>query len=308
MTSALFRPTSECGSTCLAPPADGTHQLRRVVRATEAAAVLAIASVAAVAIAALPRAVRPPVARRLLRRTARTLLRVLAIETMSTGAALPTARALVVANHISWLDVIALVASANVRIVAKSEVASWPIIGRLARLSGVIFIDRERPRTLPATIAEIRDALAAGDVVAAFAEGTTSCGDHTVPYRPAVFQAAIDAGARVVPVTLRYRLGDGTPTPQPAFIGDESLTASLGRVMRLPSARLDMRVGASLHPEAGASRRTLARIAECATPVAVPTIEVPNRGAALAIVPPTTGDATTAPFPHRETVDLPLAA
>lgn len=306
MTSALFRPTSDCGAACLTPAGDRTHQLRRVVRATEAAAVLALASVAAVAIGGLPRTVRPRVARRLLRWTARSLLRVLAIETTTTGTPLPATRALVVANHISWLDIIALLAHANVRIVAKSEVASWPIIGRLARLSGVIFIDRERPRTLPRTVAEIRDALAAGDVVAAFAEGTTSCGDHTVPYRPAVFQAAIDAGVRVVPVTLRYRLGDGTPTPQPAFIGAESLTASLGRVIGMPSAHLDMRVGASLHPEPGASRRTLARIAECATPIAVPA-GVASRRASLTIVPPTTADVA-ALFPPRETAGLPLAA
>ena len=220
----------------------------------------------------------------------------LGIRVTHGGPTLPTSRALIVANHISWLDIIALLATADLRIVAKTEVATWPVIGRLARLSGAIFIDREHPRTLPATIAEIRDALAAGQVVAVFAEGTTSCGDHTVPYRPAVFQAAIDAGARVVPLTLRYRLADGTPTPRPAFIGDETLMTSLRRVLAMRSVRLEMRAGAGLHPQTGASRRALARITAAAMPVDdADSTDQPDDGA----VPPFRNDAATG---------LPLAA
>jgi 1-acyl-sn-glycerol-3-phosphate acyltransferase len=294
MTSALFRPTSHCGSACLSPAADHAHQVRQVVRVAAAATVLATATAVGPIVGALPGSVRARAARVLLRHIARTLLRVLGIRVTHGGPTLPTSRALIVANHISWLDIIALVASADLRIVAKTEVATWPVIGRLARLSGAIFIDREHPRTLPATIAEIRNALAAGQVVAVFAEGTTSCGDHTVPYRPAVFQAAIDAGARVVPLALRYRLTDGTPTPRPAFIGDETLMTSLRRVLAMRSVRLEMRAGSGLHPQTGASRRTLARITAAAMPVDDADPDQPM----------------TVPFPRFETTPtgLPLAA
>ncbi|MFX8164583.1 lysophospholipid acyltransferase family protein, partial [Acinetobacter baumannii] len=78
---------------------------------------------------------------------------------------MPQQRALLVANHISWLDIIAMLAVGRVRIVAKKDVASWPVIGRLARLSGAVFIDQERQLTLPATVREIREALGQGDLV-----------------------------------------------------------------------------------------------------------------------------------------------
>ncbi len=297
MTSALFRPTSRCGAACLSPAVDHAHQIRQVVRATTAATVLAAATAAGPVVGALPGTLRSRAARALLRGTARTLLRVLGIRVTHGGPTLPTSRALIVANHISWLDIIALLATADLRIVAKTDVAAWPVIGRLARLSGAIFIDREHPRTLPATVAEIRDALAAGQVVAVFAEGTTSCGGHSTPYRPAMFQAAIDAGARVVPLALRYRLADGTPTPRPAFIGDETLMTSLRRVLAMRSVRLEMRAGTGLYPQTGASRRALARIAAAAMPVDRADHdrdEMPPR----------------APFPRFETTpsQLPLAA
>jgi 1-acyl-sn-glycerol-3-phosphate acyltransferase len=239
------------------------------------AAVLVGTTIGGLAIGALPANARPRAARRLLRGTASALMRIFGIHVSQTGPALPSSRALVVANHISWLDILALFATADVRLVAKSEVAAWPIVGRLARLSGAIFIDRNRPRALPATVAQIRDAMVAGQVVAVFAEGTTGCGDHRVPYRPAAFQAAIDAEARVVPMALRYHLGDGASTPLPAFIGDETLLTSLRRVLDTPSIWLDIRVGASLYPHAGGSRRILARTAQSATPIGGVVVPMP---------------------------------
>ena len=258
----LFRPMSTCSAACVPPATEVKDQLHQMVRMTLAALVIASAAVAGVMIGALPKAWQIRFAPWLLRGTARRLLRVLGIRVTRTGSALPTARALVVANHISWLDILAMLATADVRLLAKSEVGAWPVIGRLAHLSGAVFIDRERPHALPATIGEIRDALAAGDVVAAFPEGTTSCGHHGVPYRPAVFQAAIDAGVPVVPLAFHYRTPDGARTPQPAFIGDETLMTSLRRVVRMPSLIVDVRVSGSLHPQPGASRGALVRVVQ----------------------------------------------
>ncbi len=264
--ATLFKPASRCGAACLSPAAATTTRLRRLVRVTATLAILLTAALAGTVVRALPRTRRPSAAGALLRRTARRLLAVLGVRVARTGPPLPARRALLVANHISWLDIIALLTVADVRIVAKSEVAAWPVIGRLARLSGAIFIDRDRPRTLHATVAEIRAALDGGHLVAAFAEGTTTCGRHPVPYRPAVFQAAIDAGTCVVPITLGYRAADGSPTAQPAFIGEETLLASLRRVLAMPRLYLDVRVGHRLYPEPGTPRAALGRLAELPAP------------------------------------------
>ncbi len=270
-TGTLFRPMSQCSAACVSPSAEAIDQLHQTVRATLATLVVFSAAVAGVLIGVLPRSWQARIAPRLLRGTARRLLRVLGIHVNHTGAVLPTTRALVVANHISWLDIIAMLATADARLLAKAEVGTWPIVGRLARLSGAIFIDRERPRLLTGTIAEIRDALIAGDVVAAFPEGTTSCGGHHgVPYRPAVFQAAIDAGVRVVPLAFHYRTADGALTPQPAFIGDETLITSLRRVIRMPSLTVDVHVSGSLFPQLGVDRGALVRIVQGSVPPGQP--------------------------------------
>jgi 1-acyl-sn-glycerol-3-phosphate acyltransferase len=277
--ATLFKPASRCGAACLSPTDAATAPLRQLVRVTATLAILLGAALAGIATRVLPRSRRPVAAGALLRGTARRLLRVLGVRVTRSGPALPARRALLVANHISWLDILALLTVADVRIVAKTEVAAWPVIGRLARLSGAIFIDRDRPRTLHATVVEIREALTRGHLVAAFAEGTTSCGRHPVPYRPAVFQAAIDADACVVPIGLGYRTADGSATSQPAFIGEETLLASLRRVLAMPRLRLDLRVGDRLYPEPGTPRAALGRLAGMPVP-AQPTSRTRQTGLA----------------------------
>jgi 1-acyl-sn-glycerol-3-phosphate acyltransferase len=240
----LFRPTSPCGDSCLAGTGATAPRPVRVARTVAAVTVVAAAAGAGYVVGVLPGRLAARFAPLLLRTVARTLLRVLGVRISRTGGAMPASAALVVANHVSWLDIVAMVALGDVRLLAKSDVEAWPIIGRLARLSGAIFIDRARPSRLPVTVAEIRDALAGGGVVAAFPEGTTTCGRHAVGYRPAVFQAAIDAGVPVVPVTFHYRTSAGDPTAEAAFIGEETLLTSLRRVIAMPGVDLGVRVSA----------------------------------------------------------------
>ena len=117
----------------------------------------------------------------------------------------PAAGALLVANHVSWLDVVVILAHAPARLLAKREVRAWPLIGRLAATLGTVFVDRSRPKTLPATVGRIRAELAAGGVVAVFPEGTTWCGRMGGTFRPAMFQAAVDAAraGRAGPADVR---------------------------------------------------------------------------------------------------------
>jgi 1-acyl-sn-glycerol-3-phosphate acyltransferase len=231
-----------------------------VLRLARLVAVVLGAAAVLPVLALVPVAVR----RRALVRFARAVLRALGVRVAVRGTVRPR-RALLVANHVSWMDTLVVLAGtadpARLRLVAKREVRDWPVVGRIAALVGTVFVDRERPRRLPGTVAEVRDALVGGDRVAVFPEGTTTCGRATRPFRPAMFQAAIDAGAAVVPLRLRYRLPGGGATAAAAFIGDETLVDSLRRILALPGLHVDVTVRTAIHPDPDASRRALAHLA-----------------------------------------------
>jgi 1-acyl-sn-glycerol-3-phosphate acyltransferase len=192
------------------------------------------------------------------RAVTRALLAALGLPMVVRGKPRP---GLLVANHISWIDIVAVMAlEGDVRLVAKREVGAWPVIGRLAARQRAIFIDRESPRRLPAVVGEAAQALREGATVAVFPEGTTGCGVCPVPMRPAFFQSALDAGVPVTPVTLSFTAA-GQRSTVASFIGDETLLASLKRLAWARGLRLDVVVGAPFFPDAGADRRSLARIA-----------------------------------------------
>ncbi|MGW8377457.1 lysophospholipid acyltransferase family protein [Streptomyces sp. ODS28] len=172
--------------------------------------------------------------------------------------------ALLVANHVSWLDIPLLAAVRPVRMVAKSDVAAYPVLGRLATYGGTVFIDRERLRQLPATVAEVAALLRAGRSVAVFPEGSTRCGRAEGAFRNALFQAALDAGAEVRPVTLRYRTSAGLPTARPAFVGEDTLLTSLRRVIAARDLYAEVTVHPPLNPANHGTRRALARAARAA--------------------------------------------
>jgi 1-acyl-sn-glycerol-3-phosphate acyltransferase len=186
---------------------------------------------------------------------------------------------LVVANHLSWLDILVLGAVHPMRMVAKREIQGWPVIGALAARFGTLFVDRGGLRSLPGVIEQATEALRGGAVVGLFPEGTTWCGAASGQFRRAGFQAALDAGVPVRPVAQRMRLPDGTPTGVGAFIGDDTLLDSLLRVIRLPELVLEVEVLPALLPEPGLDRRELARRAELAVAAAtgVPAPAPPRR-------------------------------
>ncbi|MDG4823078.1 lysophospholipid acyltransferase family protein [Asanoa sp. WMMD1127] len=259
----LWRPRNDCGTDCLVTgdePAEAPKALQvlRFVRL-----------LGAVLVGALLVPVLPLLTERGRERAGRfwgrLTLAALGVRLRLRGRP-PRGKALVVANHVSWLDIVALLAVAPGRMLAKVEVRNWPLFGALAASGGTIFVDRSRPRTLPRSVADVADALRSGAVVTVFPEGTTGCGASVGPFRPAMFQAAIDAGATIVPVTLRYG------SPAASFIGDETLWASVRRVLAMPKLVASVAVAPALHPEPAASRRALARVAQAAvgTPVFVP--------------------------------------
>ena len=147
---------------------------------------------------------------------------------------------LFVANHVSWLDIVALNAIRRVRFVAKSEVRAWPVIGWLAARTGTIFLTRHRPRHLIRANRSIRAALRRGRCVAVFPEGTTSDGRTVRDFHSGLLEPAVAAQALVWPVTLRYRTMDGHQADCAAFVGEQSLLASIYRVLAQPVLYLNL--------------------------------------------------------------------
>ncbi len=175
---------------------------------------------------------------------------------------------LIVANHVSWLDIVALLAVDPVGFLAKREVRSWPVIGSLAQSCGTRFIARRELRELPAVVDGLADALRAGESVVVFPEGTTWCGGRGGTFRRAAFQAAIDAGAPVRPVTFAYSQG-GQPSTVAAFVGDDALLPSLGRVARARDLRIELIAHPPLEP-VGDRRELAARAQDIVRSTRVP--------------------------------------
>lgn len=187
----------------------------------------------------------------------------------------PGRGALVVNNHTSWLDIVAVNAVRPMRAVAKKDIASWPVLGRLVSAAGSIYVDRDRIRTLPATVGRLSESLRAGSMVNVTPEGTTWCGRTHGRFRPALFQAAIDGGVPVLPVALAFRLRTGAPTTAPAFVGDETIIDSVLRTAAVKGLVLEVHVRPEIAPGKADNRRELAALAEHAvdevlTPASLP--------------------------------------
>jgi len=159
------------------------------------------------------------------------LLRILNIVLTVHGAR-PTpdaAKLFVVSNHVSWLDIFVINAAEPSRFVAKSEIRNWPIAGRIAEAAGTIFVHRSKRSDTARTNNEIQTALAQGDTVAIFPEGTTTSGDRLLKFHTSLFEPAVSNAATVSPAAIRYYNEAGVPSDAPIFIGEttfgESMTA-----------------------------------------------------------------------------------
>jgi len=153
---------------------------------------------------------------------------------------------LLVANHISWLDIIVMHAARYCRFVSKADVRRWPLIGTLATGVGTIYIERESRRDAMRVVHAMKASLERGEVVAVFPEGTTSDGVTLLPFHGNLLQAAIAAGAPVQPVALRFiDAATRTLSHSPSYIGDETLLGSLWRTLSGPPLVAVVRYGAT---------------------------------------------------------------
>jgi 1-acyl-sn-glycerol-3-phosphate acyltransferase len=164
--------------------------------------------------------------------------------------------ALVVGNHVSWLDIYVINAWRPTPFVSKAEVRHWPIVGWLAHQLGTIFVHREKRRDAHRTMHEMAARLQAGEVMCMFPEGTTSDGLDLLPFHSNLFQAAVSAGCRVQPICLLYEDAEGRQSTAPAYIGDMSLGESVDAVLRGAPLTAHLYVGDAI--EAVEDRRVLA--------------------------------------------------
>jgi len=206
-----------------------------------------------------------PRRQRLIRAWCVQLLRILRVEARIRGlpeGGLP-GNLLIVANHISWLDIFVLNTVQPARFVAKAELARWPLVGRLVAGVGTLFIERERRRDTHKVNRHAADVLATGDVVAVFPEGTTTDGRDVLPFHGSLLQPIVDAAGHVQPVAIRYRKINGEHNDAPAYVGETSFMESFWRVTGERVLVVELYLGEPL-PARSRHRRELSRAAEAA--------------------------------------------
>lgn len=188
---------------------------------------------------------------------ARGLLRLLNVTLRIQGEPQQQGPLLVVLNHISWLDILVMLAAQPVSFVSKAEVKRWPLIGWLATHAGTLYIERSSRKDAMRVVHHMAEALRSGRIVAVFPEGTTSDGSGVLPFHANLLQSAIACHAPVQPVALRFLQADGQLSRNAAYIGDDTLMGSVWRMLRAEpiTASLDFMPSVSAQ---GWERRALA--------------------------------------------------
>jgi len=166
------------------------------------------------------------------------LLHILHVKVAQCGEP-PQAPALLVSNHISWLDIPVLGSLTHSNFLSKDEVRRWPLIGWLSAACGTLFIRRGAGEA--GTISQqIAAHLESDGLLTLFPEGTTTDGSEVRPFFPRLFSAAIETGAPVVPIALRYHV-DGELDHLAPYVGDQTLLENLWGIIRRPGTQVLVR-------------------------------------------------------------------
>jgi 1-acyl-sn-glycerol-3-phosphate acyltransferase len=187
------------------------------------------------------------------------LLRIWGIGLEVRGQPVLTGPALMVCNHISWLDILVIHATRHCRFVSKSELREWPLIGTLATGAGTLYIERESRKDALRMVKEMARALMAGDVLAVFPEGTTGDGFDMLPFHANLIQSAIDADAPVQPLALQFVDSKTNEISMAArFVGDDTLVGSIWRTLNAEGLKAVVNFG-ELEMANGQDRRAWAQ-------------------------------------------------
>jgi len=224
------------------------------------------ASAALILAFVFPRAA-PPTRRRLVRWWSGKLVRILGIRLRVSGP-LPRAHgeaAMIAANHVSWVDTFVVMGVRPARFIAKSEIRDWPVAGWIAERAGTLFVKRERRRDIARILGSVHEALAEGDCIGLFPEGTTTEGDRLLRFHPSLFEPAVANAATIHPAAIRYEHPDGSPCAAFAYVGEMSFMESVGLVIGARGVVADLAFGEPIEPQAGLDRRGAAHLAHART-------------------------------------------
>ncbi len=195
------------------------------------------------------------------RQWARANAALLGMDLQASGAA-PHETVMLVANHLSYLDVIVFALHCDAVLVAKSEVARWPLIGFLSRCMGTIFIERNRKRDILRVNALIERALHNGQSVIIFPEGTTSAGEQVLPFKSPLLEPAVKLGVPVHYASLHYATAahERPAAESVCWWGEMDFVPHLWRLFQLKGFCAAVHFGAT--PLPARNRKTLARTAQ----------------------------------------------
>lgn len=182
-----------------------------------------------------------------------TLIRRFGLHIETRGEPLPGA-VMLVANHVSWLDIVLINSQRATGFVAKSEIARWPAVGWLAGHAGTIYHKRGNPDSLVTVMEQMVGRLQAGNAVGVFPEGGTGDGSRVRTFHARIFQAALDANAAVQPVALRYGRGE-IQDPRVPFARGEGFFPNFFRLLGAPPMTATIQF---LTPIPADSRRAMA--------------------------------------------------
>jgi len=183
------------------------------------------------------------------------LLALWGIHLKVLGQPVASGPALIVSNHISWLDILVIHAARYCRFVSKSDIRGWPLVGTLATGAGTLYIERAKRQDALRMVRDMAQAMQDGDVLAVFPEGTTSDGLSLLPFHANLIQSAIAAQAPVQPMSLAFVDAlTGEPTLAPCYIGDDTLVGSIWRTLTAPPLQAVVHFGPLQHAD-GRDRR-----------------------------------------------------
>ena len=177
---------------------------------------------------------------------------------------------LIIANHVSWLDIPVLGAIAPLSFIAKREVGTWPLIAQLSRLQRTVFVDRTRRTAVGDVAKEMASRLSDGDALVLFAEGTSTDGNRVMPFKTALLAApfaAASEGTRVQTLSLTYTHVHGVPIGRAdrhsiGWYGDMDMGPHAWSLLKAGPLDVSISIGEPLELHTFADRKALARFSE----------------------------------------------
>jgi lyso-ornithine lipid O-acyltransferase len=197
----------------------------------------------------------PKARARWLHRWSRFACRIVDLRLTTKGLVPPAG--LLVCNHLSYLDIIALSSLRPCVFVAKREVRNWPLFGWLASAAGTIFVQRQRRAAAAREVQRIDAAIRSGSLVVLFPEGTSSDGTAVLPFKSSLLQAALSPPAPIAAAGIDYRLAGGSVADEVCYWRDMTLVPHLMNL--LGKSKIECTIRFSPSRPRGADRKALAR-------------------------------------------------